>query len=760
MTDRHPGPPPRALIAMAGVLCIAGTFAVRHTSDDGDRGASTPGACAAASPGGGAAVDIERAAPPSGPSADLYCIELLPAAGIDRAAGTAELRPPPSPFGFAVTPGGTAVWDVVLELAGLPDPASLGRYTTYVAWAMPTLLAPVVKLGRVHNGRIEAGRIAFDQFLIIISAEATADVTAREGRLVLRGLSASTRMQPHDLPFLLAGLLDKDTSGGHAGHGVTPRVLQGGDLVWSPPPMHPAVTMPEALMTLRPDVDPLLPVALGSVARAIDASNAPFAAPRTLVRLADGDTLELVAAPVRKRIGDRTIAMLGFNGQIPGPLVQVDRGVTVHIRFVNRTPLATTVHWHGIRLDNRFDGVPHVTQDPVPAGAWFDYTIRFPDAGLYWYHPHLREDVLQDLGLYGNLFVRPDDPAWLGPANREEFLVLDDLLIDGAGILPYGAQFATHALMGRFGNRLLVNGEPQWTATADAGEVVRLWLTNVSSTRVFNLSFEGEATMKVVASDLGRYEHEQWVDNIVIAPAERYVIDVRFERAGAVRLLNRVRAIDHLWGRFFDDIDTLGIVRVRDARARPDHAAAFGMLRSNQDVIADITRYRPHFERPPDHTLVVTLEPGNLPFPLTPMMSFESVYRNPVEWEGTMPEMDWVATARQARWILRDAATGRENMAIDWRFRTGDIVKIRLINDRNALHAMQHPIHVHGQRFLVLSVNGVDNPALVWKDTVLLPAGFAIDILLELTNPGSWMLHCHVAEHIEAGMHSVFYVNG
>ena len=105
-------------------------------------------------------------------------------------------------------------------------------------------------------------------------------------------------------------------------------------------------------------------------------------------------------------------------------------------------------------------------------------------------------------------------------------------------------------------------------------------------------------------------------------------------------------------------------------------------------------------------------------------MNFESVYRHPVEWSGTMPEMDWVATGRAARWILREPATGRENMDIHWRFRVGEVVKLRLVNDRSALHAMQHPIHIHGQRFLVVSVNGVPNEHLVWKDTVLVPTGF------------------------------------
>ena len=125
-----------------------------------------------------------------------------------------------------------------------------------------------------------------------------------------------------------------------------------------------------------------------------------------------------------------------------------------------------------------------------------------------------------------------------------------------------------------------------------------------------------------------------------------------------------------------------------------------------------------------------------------------------------MPRMNWVSTADRVRWILRDLDTGLENDAIDWRFVRGDVVKIRLRNDRGAVHAMQHPVHIHGQRFLVLSRDGVPNDNLVWKDTTLLPAGSTADLLLELSNPGRWMLHCHIAEHLESGMKLVFDVAG
>jgi FtsP/CotA-like multicopper oxidase with cupredoxin domain len=226
-----------------------------------------------------------------------------------------------------------------------------------------------------------------------------------------------------------------------------------------------------------------------------------------------------------------------------------------------------------------------------------------------------------------------------------------------------------------------------------------------------------------------------------------------------VLLVNRVRAIDHILARFFEETHTLGVVRVSGDRAAPDHRDTFDALRRNAEVAAEIARYRPQFQRPVDHELVMSLEAGDLPFPLRPLMNFESVYRHPVEWSGTMPEMDWVADARSVRWMLRDRATGRNNMEIDWRFRVGDLVKLRLVNDRHVLHAMQHPIHIHGQRFLVTSVNGVPNDHLVWKDTVLVPTGFVTEVLLELSNPGKWMLHCHISEHIEAGMRMVFEVN-
>jgi FtsP/CotA-like multicopper oxidase with cupredoxin domain len=224
-------------------------------------------------------------------------------------------------------------------------------------------------------------------------------------------------------------------------------------------------------------------------------------------------------------------------------------------------------------------------------------------------------------------------------------------------------------------------------------------------------------------------------------------------------MVNRVRALDHLFGRFFDETDTLGVVRVGAAAATPNLTASFNRLRADTAVAHDVERYRRYVSREPDRSLVLTMEATGIPFFTRQIMQLDSIFFTPVEWSGTMPGMNWAATGDQVRWVLRDPATGKENMAIDdWRFRRGDVVKLRLSNERRSFHGMQHPIHLHGQRFLVLSVNGVPNTNLVWKDTVLLPAGSTADLLVDLSNPGKWMLHCHIAEHLSAHMMMAFTV--
>jgi FtsP/CotA-like multicopper oxidase with cupredoxin domain len=656
-----------------------------------------------------------------GPSHDLYCIELVPAPGVRGASGRVELAIPSGPFTVAVTADGRARFIPIALLSGLPATG------VYVAWAASPQMDIVIKLGAVHNGSVALQPVDLDKFVVLITAERSASVREPTGRVILRGQSPSTRLFPPDLlEFSVGGMGARGHEHEHA------------PSAWPMVPMPPGLTMLPAEMALRPAVEPYLPAD----------SAAPIARPHEVVRMKDGDTLRLEAGLVRRTLNGRTYTMYGYNGQYPGPLLEVAKGSEIVVRFTNALPDSSSIHWHGIRLDNAFDGVTAVQQ-----GRDFTYRVHFPDAGIYWYHPHVREDVQQELGLYGNILVRTE----YGPANREEVLLLDDLLVGDSGLIPLGKDSPTHALMGRFGNLFLVNGEPGYRLAVRRGEVVRFYLTNASSTRTLNLSFGG-ARMKVVAADAGPFEREAWVESVVIGPAERYVVHVRFDRPGNVALVNHVRGLDHLFGRFFPQVDTLGVVSVGRERVRDDLRANFAMLRRDSATTHALEPYRRFLDKAPDKTVVLTLETHDLPFVTERLMQLDSIYFAPVEWGGTMPMMNWASTGRQVRWVLRDPATGKENMDVSWTFSRGEPVKIRLVNERRAFHGMQHPIHLHGQRFLVLAVNGVPNEDLAWKDTVLVPAGAVVDILLDTANPGHWMLHCHIAEHLSAGMMMHFTV--
>ena len=213
-----------------------------------------------------------------------------------------------------------------------------------------------------------------------------------------------------------------------------------------------------------------------------------------------------------------------------------------------------------------------------------------------------------------------------------------------------------------------------------------------------------------------------------------------------------------IYGNYVVEEDTLGVVRVAEGPPAPDTAEDFEVLAAHADVVAEVDAVRARLDDPPDRTLLLTVEVGTLPVPLGPILAQDRTYFPPLEWAGTMPEMNWATTGHRVRWSLVDPETGARDGDIGWRFRQGDLARIRLVSDRDAFHAMHHPIHVHGQRFLVAAVNGVPVENHAWKDTVIVPAGGAVDILVELSNPGRWMVHCHVAEHLESGMQTVFTV--
>ena len=302
------------------------------------------------------------------------------------------------------------------------------------------------------------------------------------------------------------------------------------------------------------------------------------------------------SAPVVKRIGDTDVRMLAYNGSIPGPTFKVPEGATVTVHVTNEGDLEATVHWHGLRLENRYDGT-HDTQSPIPVGDTFTYQVHVPDPGAYWYHPHIREDYGQEMGLYGNIHVVPAEPDYWPPVNRELFLTLDDVLIEDGKIAGFSASETTHVAMGRFGNVMLVSGEPDLALTAKRGEVVRFYFTNTANTRVFNVTLPG-ARMKLVGGDSGHYEHESFVEEVLLSPSERFVVDVLFEQPGEHVLEHRTPARSY----------RLASITVEDEPAEPALAEQFAVPRTNDDMAAERERTARLLDAAPDKTLAFVAE--------------------------------------------------------------------------------------------------------------------------------------------------------
>lgn len=457
------------------------------------------------------------------------------------------------------------------------------------------------------------------------------------------------------------------------------------------------------------------------------------AATTSVVDVEDGGTFELRAGYVQKEVDGRANRMMAYNGSIPGPVLRVRQGSTVTVRFANGLEEPTTVHWHGIRVTNANDGVPDVTQAPVAPGGEFAYELRFPDPGVYWYHPHVREDKQQDLGMYGNILVAPEDDAYWPKADREEFLVLDDIVASNGFLGPHHDDLTDYALMGRYGNVLLVNGAKAWDVRAAAGEVLRVYVTNVANARPFRVTFPG-ASVTLVGSDAGRVADPRAVDGVTLAPSERAVLHVQWPSAGTY-------AIEH---RTPDRAYRLGTATVGEGTTASDVVAA--------PAPGDFAAIRPHLAKAVDMTWRLDVA--------TAHMMHHASGSGPIEWEDDMRMMNAHMTDQTTEWKIVDPATGKVNMDIPMRWKTGEYVKIRIDNDASSDHPMQHPIHIHGQRFVVAAVDGVPNDKLEWKDTVLVPKGSKVDVVVELSNPGEWMVHCHVAEHLEAGMMAMMMIEG
>lgn len=410
--------------------------------------------------------------------------------------------------------------------------------------------------------------------------------------------------------------------------------------------------------------------------------------------------VELEARPTAWEIRPgQSIDAFGYNGQVPGPIIDARVGEPLEIRFTNRLPEPTTIHWHGLRVPAAMDGTDDV-QPLVQPGETFVYRFTPPDAGTFWYHPHANEVEQLEKGLYGALIVRgPGEPV----TDRERILVLDDLKLDGRGKLaPFGGLKQRHD--GREGDVRLVNGRAEPELTMAAGHVERWRIINASSARYVRLSIGGRP-FRIIGTDGGFIEEPVTVTEVLLPAADRVDILVGPFEEGQTLAVQALRYHRMTFGR--RGTETFASLRVGPAEA---------------SIAAIPARFR--------H--IPALAPSDAPPNRTVKMSVGPSLRRGL-----------------------DFLVNGERHHTDQPVRVGEPQVWDIVNKS----LMDHPFHLHGFFFQVLSVNGQPPPFRSWEDVVNLPPRSTTRIAwIPDDRPGSWMYHCHILEHHAAGMMGHFEV--
>jgi FtsP/CotA-like multicopper oxidase with cupredoxin domain len=420
---------------------------------------------------------------------------------------------------------------------------------------------------------------------------------------------------------------------------------------------------------------------------------------------------ELTAAPATAQLAPADFAptpVWAFNGTIPGPLLRGKQGARMQVRVTNRLFEATSVHWHGLRLENAMDGVPHMTQPPIGPGASFDYDFRLPDAGTYWYHSHSRSYEQVARGLQGPLII---DEAAPPEVDADEVLVLDDWRFEADATLSegFGAVF-DKAHGGRIGNWVTVNGVAELVRATPRGARLRLRLINTANGRIFSLRLSGMAA-SVVALDGQPVEAPYAVEALTLAPAQRadLIVDITADEGAEALILSREREGDFA-------LVSLPVVAGAAPRSTP-----VPRLPANP---------APRLSALPD-------------VPVRPLVMDGGAMRGLPSAQHRGEELDGRALAERG---LVWAFNGHAGMPAEpfAEVPRGTPVRIAMQNDTRWPHGM----HLHGHHFHEVT----DGRPGAYRDTTLIAPGETREIAFLADNPGSWLLHCHMLEHAAGGM--------
>lgn len=415
--------------------------------------------------------------------------------------------------------------------------------------------------------------------------------------------------------------------------------------------------------------------------------------------------LEAKASQVEVAPGHR-VRMWTYNGSLPGPRIEAKVGDTVRVRFRNSLPEETTIHWHGLRVPSAMDGVPRV-QSPIAPGEEFTYEFVVPDAGTFWYHPHVRSDEQVERGLYGSIVVQgPSEPE----TTSDRVVVLDDILIDPSTWQLAGFDQMMQGMVGRQGNVILANGRAHPIADVRPGGLHRFRFINAANARYFRLSLPGRS-FNLIGTDGGLLEAPRELRELLLVPGQRADILVAADDAADMAL----------------EWQTLPYDRGHETGVLPE-ATLFQMRSTSEESVTT----------PVAPSELATIEALPAPTVRRRLELEESMGGGHAGHMGSAG-MGIVFSINGFIYPDTEGLSGALGAVEEW----------SIVNTTT----MDHPFHLHGFRFQVTSDDGAAPDFLAWQDTINVRADTTTRFRVKLEDhPGTWMFHCHILEHAERGM--------
>ncbi|NQV82658.1 MAG: multicopper oxidase family protein [Rhodospirillales bacterium] len=411
------------------------------------------------------------------------------------------------------------------------------------------------------------------------------------------------------------------------------------------------------------------------------------------------------------------VPVWAYHGLVPGPEIRVRRGERVRVRLKNSLPQATSIHWHGIRIDNAMDGVSGLTQDAVPSGGTFDYSFIAPDAGTYWYHPHNKSWEQMARGLYGMLIVDEDTPP---DVDRDLAFVADDWLIGKDGTIDEKSfgNLGAWSHGGRLGNWLTVNGLTEPDIPVRAGERIRLRLVNTANARIMAFNFDRLGAQVIALDGQAVAPSSLGPDGLTIAPAQRVDVIVDIDgNPGDTIPVWEVSTRQRLQAARF--------VLSKAPPLKKRQPEDVVVLAANKLLRAPEPNGAQHIELLMEGGAMGGLREGRID---GRVLSIEELIAK---------KLVWAFNGDVGRQIKPLATIERGRTAI-----------INMVNKT----AFPHAMHLHGHHFRVIERNGKAVWRAPWRDTELVARNEQVRIAFVADNPGKWLFHCHMLEHQAAGM--------